>query len=91
VVNPIVCANINKIGFRMSGGIELYEKTIATRRFRPIAMSVLASGAIAPREAVDYICRQPKIESIVFGASSRGNIRQTKALIDELTVKAASA
>jgi hypothetical protein len=83
--NPIVCANINKIGFRMSGGIDAYERTIATRRFRPVAMSVLASGAIAPREAIDYVCRQPKIESIVFGASSRGNIRQTKALIDELT------
>jgi hypothetical protein len=88
VDNPIVCANINKIGFRMCGGIEAYEKTIATRRFRPIAMSVLASGALSPREAIDYVCRQPKIESIVFGASSRGNIRQTKALIDELTVTA---
>ena len=88
VDNPIVCANINKIGFRMCGGIDAYEKTIATRRFRPIAMSVLASGALSPREAIDYVCRQPKIESIVFGASSRGNIRQTKALIDELTVAA---
>lgn len=88
VDNPIVCANINKIGFRMCGGIEAYEKTIATRRFRPIAMSVLASGALSPKEAIDYVCRQPKIESIVFGASSRGNIRQTKALIDELTVAA---
>jgi hypothetical protein len=88
VDNPIVCANINKIGFRMCGGVDLYEKTIATRRFRPIAMSVLASGALPPREAVDYVCRQKKIESIVFGASSRGNIRQTKALIDELTTAA---
>ncbi len=87
VDNPIVCANINKIGFRMCGGVEAYEKTIATRRFRPVAMSVLASGALAPREAIEYVCRQPRIESIVFGASSRGNIRQTKALIDELTVK----
>lgn len=85
--NPIVCANVNKIGFRMSGGIEAYERAIATRRFRPIAMSVLASGAIPPREAIDYICRQPQIESIVFGASSRANIRQTKALIDEMTVR----
>lgn len=85
IENPIVCSNINKIGFRMSGGIELYEKTIATRRFRPVAMSVLASGAIAPRDAIDYVCRQEKIESIVFGASSRGNIRQTKLLIEELT------
>jgi hypothetical protein len=84
VENPIVCANINKIGFRMCGGIELYEKTIATRRFRPIAMSVLASGAIAPREAIEYVARQPRIEAVVFGASSRGNIRQTKGLIDEL-------
>jgi hypothetical protein len=81
--NPIVCANINKIGFRMCGGIDAYEKTIATRRFRPIAMSVLASGAIPPREALEYVCNQPRVEAIVFGASGRGNIRQTKALIDE--------
>ena len=84
--NPVVCANMNKIGFRMCGGIELYEKTIATRRFRPVAMSVLASGALSPRDAIEYVCAQPQIESIVFGASSRGNIRQTKKLIDELTV-----
>ena len=85
--NPIVCSNINKIGFRMCGGIDLYEKTIATRRFRPVAMSVLASGAISPREAIEYVCRQPQIESIVFGASGRANIRQTKALIDELSAR----
>lgn len=82
--NPIVCSNINKIGFRMCGGIDLYEKTLAQRRFRPVAMSVLASGAISPREAIAYVCGLPKVESIVFGASSRGNIRQTKSLIDEL-------
>jgi hypothetical protein len=83
--NPIVCANINKIGFRMCGGVELYERTIATRRFRPIAMSVLASGALPLEEAIGYVCRQPRIEAIVFGASSRSNIRQTKSLIDRLT------
>jgi hypothetical protein len=82
--NPIVCANINKIGFRMCGGIELYEQTIRTRRFRPIAMSVLASGALQPREAVEYVAKQKQIESIVFGASSRANIRQTKQMIDEM-------
>jgi hypothetical protein len=85
IENPIICSNINKIGFRMCGGIELYEKTIATRRFRPVAMSVLASGAIAPREAIKYVCDQPKIESIVFGASSRANIRQTRELIEQLS------
>jgi len=89
--NPIVCANINKIGFRMSGGQQVYEQAIATRRFRPVAMSILASGALSPREAIDYVCRQPQIESIVFGASSRSNIRQTKMLIDELSPSAGSA
>jgi len=85
IENPIVCASINKIGFRMCGGIEAYEKAIATRTFRPIAMSVLASGAIPPREALEYVCRQSGIRSIVFGASSRANIRQTKHLIRELS------
>src|SRR6266480_6169452 len=85
IENPIVCANINKIGFRMCGGIAAYEKVIATRRFRPIAMSVFASGAIPAKEALEYVCKQTNIRSIVFGASSRGNIRQTKQLIDQLT------
>ena len=84
--NPVVCANVNKIGFRMCGGIDAYEAAIANRRFRPVAMSIFASGAISPREAIAYVCGQPKIESLVFGASGRANIRQTKALIDELSL-----
>jgi hypothetical protein len=87
--NPIVCSNVNKIGFRMCGGVERYETIIATRRFRPIAMSVLASGAIPPDEAIQYVCSQLKIESVVFGASSRQNIRQTKQLIDRHVADAA--
>jgi hypothetical protein len=83
--NPIVCANINKIGFRMCGGVDLYEKTLATRRFRPVAMSVFASGAIEARTAIEYVCTQKSIEAVVFGASSRANIRHTKALIDEFS------
>ena len=30
VKNPIVCANVNKIGFRMSGGIEGYREAAET-------------------------------------------------------------
>jgi len=52
VKNPIVCANINKIGFRMCGGIEAYVEALRNRRCRPIAMSVFASGAIAPAQAI---------------------------------------
>jgi hypothetical protein len=89
VENPIVCSNINKVGFRMCGGMKAYEEAIAKRKFRPVvAMSALASGAIPPREAVEYVCRMPKIESIVFGASSRKNIVEMKQPIDELSVAA---
>jgi hypothetical protein len=89
--NPIVCSNINKIGFRMSGGIELYEKTIATRRFRPIAMSVLASGAIPADEAIAYVGGLGNVESIVFGASSRENIRRTMAAMNKHFTASAAA
>lgn len=83
VDNPIVCSNINKIGFRMCGGFEAYEKALKERKFRAIAMSVFASGAIPPEEAIEWVCKQPNIESIVFGASSRGNIRNTRELVDK--------
>lgn len=83
IENPIVCSNINKLGFRMSGGIEAYEAALLERRFRPIAMSVFASGAIPAREAIEWVCRESNVESIVFGASSRGNIRNTWDLVEE--------
>lgn len=89
VENPIVCANFNKIGFRMSGGLEAYERVLATHPCRAIAMSVFASGAIPPREAIEWICAQPNVQSIVFGASSRGNIRNTRDLTHEFWPAAA--
>jgi hypothetical protein len=81
--NPIVCASINKLGFRMCGGVKAYEEALEARRFRPIAMSVFGSGAIAPKEALEYVARQRKIQSIVFGASSTENIRRTKTMIED--------
>ena len=83
VTNPIVCANINKIGFRMSGGVEPYLEAMRTRQFRAVAMSVFASGAIPPREAIEWVCGLPNLESIVFGASSRANIVATRQLVEE--------
>lgn len=82
IENPIVCSNINKIGFRMCGGIEAYERALREREFRAVAMSVYASGAIPPAEAIEWVCAQPNIEAIVFGASSARNIRSTRELVD---------
>jgi len=83
VDNPVVCASMNKLGFRMCGGIEAYERALRDRRFRPIAMSVLASGALPAREALEWACALPNLEAIAFGASSRRNIRSTRELVDE--------
>jgi hypothetical protein len=82
VENPIVCSNINKIGFRMCGGLDAYEEALRERRFRAIAMSVFASGAIPPEEAIEWVCSLPNLEAIVFGASSARNIRATRQLVD---------
>jgi hypothetical protein len=81
--NPIVCSSINKLGFRMCGGVEAYQQTLRERRFRAIAMSIFASGAIPAREAVEWVCAQPNVESIVFGASGAANIRRTRELVSE--------
>lgn len=86
IKNPIICSSINKIGFRMSGSISEYEEYLnSDREFRPIAMQCLAAGALKPDEAMEYVCSFPKIESVLFGASSRGHIQQTKDLIINYT------
>ncbi len=87
IKNPIICANINKIGFRMCGGMQAYNDLIAQGQCRLIAMSVFASGALPPQEALEFVCRYDGIEAIVFGASSRRNISQTKQIIERLDAK----
>ena len=83
IENPIICSSINKIGFRMSGGVDIYEQYLNEREFRPIAMQVLAAGALRPKEAMEYLGRFPKIESVLFGASSQSHIKETKDLIEK--------
>lgn len=83
IERPIICANINKIGFRMSGGFDAYLDALQSGRVRAVAMSVYASGAIPADEAIHWVSELPGVESIVFGASSAGNIRGTKSLVDK--------
>ncbi len=83
IENPIICSNINKIGFRTCGGLDAYEETLRTGKLRAIAMSIFASGAIPPREAIEWLSKLPNLEAIVFGASSRRNIVSTRDLVEE--------
>jgi hypothetical protein len=81
--NPIICTSINKIGFRMSGGMKEYENVLKTKKVRIVAMQVLASGAIPAKDAIEYVCNLPGVESILFGASTKDNIKETALLINE--------
>ena len=81
--NPIICSSINLAGFRMSGGKEAYEEVLKTKKLRAIAMQVLGGGAINPKDAIEYVCNLPNIESILFGASSKANITQTVNYIND--------
>ncbi|MCJ7609786.1 hypothetical protein MUP00_08995 [Candidatus Bathyarchaeota archaeon] len=83
IENPIICSSINKAGYLMHPDRGSYEATIRTKPFRPLAMSILASGAISPDEAVAYVAGLGNIKSVVFGASSPTHILETKRLIEK--------
>jgi hypothetical protein len=83
IENVVICSSINKIGYTMCPSVEAYEKTILENdpnKYQIMAMSTLASGAIPPKEAYEYIKNQ-NIQSVVFGASSKKNIEESLNLL----------
>ena len=80
ITDPIICSNMNKIGFRMCGGPDAYNKALSAGHCRAFAMSVFASGAIPAEEAMSWLSGQPNIHGIVFGASTTEHILRTKEL-----------
>ena len=83
IKDAVICSSINKIGFTMSPGLEAYEEVISKNdsvRYQIMAMSTLASGAIKPKEAYEFI-NSLNLQSVVFGASSKNHIEDTLKLI----------
>jgi len=79
----VVCSSFNKIGYLMSPNTDSYINTANDNdpsKYQLMAMSTLASGAIPAKEAYEFINNQ-KIQSVVFGASSKGHIEETVSLI----------
>lgn len=80
----VICSSFNKIGYLMSPDLQSYidaAKANDSTKYQLWAMSTLASGAIPPKEAYDFINNQ-NIQTVVFGASSSKHIEQTVSLID---------
>lgn len=81
ITNATICGSVNKAGYLMSPDVATYENYFNGPQPYPVtAMSILASGAIAPKEAVSYVQGQG-IRSIVFGASSRPHMIETLELV----------
>ena len=83
VEEVVVCSSINKIGFNMNPSFESYLDAIRqndSSKYQIMAMSTLASGAIPPKEAFDFV-NGLNIQSVVFGASSERNIRSSLGMI----------
>jgi len=67
----------------MSPNIQTYLDAIEKNdpnKYQLMAMSTLASGAIKATEAYDFI-NSLNLQSVVFGASSERNIKETVSLI----------
>lgn len=84
IKGAVICSSYNKIGYLMSPDVDSY--VYVTEHNNPadyqlMAMSTLASGAIPAKEAYEFINRQ-KLQSVVFGASSKRNIDETVSLIN---------
>ena len=83
IEDVVICCSYNKIGYLMSPDIASYiaaSESNNTSKYQLMAMSTLASGAIPPKEAYEFI-NQQNIQSVVFGASSKGHIEETLKLI----------
>lgn len=82
----VICSSINAAGFNMHPSKEEYEKVIAENdptKYQLMAMNVLASGSITVQQSFDYI-NSLNLQSVVFGASSKGHIKST---VDAIQLK----
>jgi len=80
----VICSSFNKLGYLMSPDVDSYLNTARNNNpadYQLMAMSTLASGAIPPTEAYEFI-NQQNIQSVVFGASGKAHIEETVKLIN---------
>jgi hypothetical protein len=86
IKEAVICSSFNKIGYLMSPDVKSYVDAANGNNpmdYQLAAMSTLASGAIPPKEAYEFIKKQ-RIQSVVFGASEKKHIEETVNLISVL-------
>ena len=71
------------VGAQMSPDIESYKKCLQENSFDAIAMTFMAGGAVPPDSALKWLSQFKSIQSVIFGASSKSHIMQTRDIILE--------
>lgn len=81
ITNPLISASFNKKGLYMNPSRKSYEECVSKYDFQLLANGVLASGALKPKEAFDYLFSYKQDISVVIGASSRNHLEETIGLL----------
>ena len=84
--NALIMSAVNKLGYFMNPGVKEYEKIIPKTNHTILAMSTLASGAIKPKEAYEYLSNIG-IKHIVVGLSTGKHAKETFAMIKKCIIK----
>jgi len=79
--DPVICFAMNKAGFQMNPDITSYEETLQNKPLQALAMSIMAAGALSPKEAIEYVLSFKNVRSILFGASTKAHVEQTRELL----------
>jgi len=74
--NPVIMAPFNPAGFQMNPSRERCEQLLHEYPCHMVAMSVLAAGYVKPEAAAAYLSSLKGIDSIIFGASSAGHVKE---------------
>lgn len=75
--NSLIMTSVNKKGFLMSPGRALCEDAIRKTEHEIIAMATLASGALKPEEAYEYVFSIGNIQSVIVGVSTKEHAEET--------------
>ena len=78
----LIMAAFNKTGFYINPSLEETIKAVKKPGMNFIPMSVLAAGAIPPKDAFEFIGAFPEVKSVVVGMSKKNHIDQTVDLIN---------
>ena len=83
--NSVIMAPFNKVGYQMNPNKSKCEEILSENpQMWIIAMSTLASGAIKPKEAYEYLFSELQgINSVVVGVSTKKHAKETFSLLNK--------